>query len=187
MKDLDKPLQLHSIISKNQGAVIVIAILIHQLHYHVYQNSVQQVVSGDLAGECLQTGFERHCLTPQRAPLDTAYPLREHLNFLPELCGEVVLNVPTSKLCAAALALQNRAPPKGKRKAQGCQEKGRKRGGQQGGKKERRRRDIRSDDEHLAAQCEIRPLSRNTFRDSIAEGGDRTLLPCFHRVLRQYR
>ena len=33
-----------------------------------------------LAGECLQTGFERHGLPPQRAPLDTVYPLREHLN-----------------------------------------------------------------------------------------------------------
>ena len=38
------------------------------------------MVSGELAGECLQTGFERHGLPPQRAPLDTAYPLREHLN-----------------------------------------------------------------------------------------------------------
>ena len=47
---------------------------------HVYLNSVQQMVSGELAGECLQTGFERHGLPPQRAPLDTAYPLREHLN-----------------------------------------------------------------------------------------------------------
>ena len=36
--------------------------------------------SGELAGDCLQTGFERHGLPPQRAPLDTVYPLREHLN-----------------------------------------------------------------------------------------------------------
>ena len=38
------------------------------------------MVSGELAGECLQTGFERHGLPPQRAPLDTVYPLRDHLN-----------------------------------------------------------------------------------------------------------
>ena len=49
-------------------------------NYHVYLNSVQQMVSGELAGEGLQTGFSRHGLPPQRAPLDTAYPLREHLN-----------------------------------------------------------------------------------------------------------
>ena len=48
--------------------------------YHVYQNSIQQIVSGELAGEGLQTGFSRHGLPPQRAPLDTVYPLREHLN-----------------------------------------------------------------------------------------------------------
>ena len=47
---------------------------------HVYLNSVQQMVSGELAGEGLQTGFSRHGLHPQRAPLDTVYPLREHLN-----------------------------------------------------------------------------------------------------------
>ena len=47
---------------------------------HVYLNSVQQMVSGELAGEGLQTGFSRHGLTPQRAPLDTVYPLKEHLN-----------------------------------------------------------------------------------------------------------
>ena len=47
---------------------------------HVYLNSVQQMVSGELAGEGLQTGFSRHSLPPQRAPLDTVYPLREHLN-----------------------------------------------------------------------------------------------------------
>ena len=47
---------------------------------HVYLNSVQQMVSGELAGECLQTGFERHGLPLQRALLDTVYPLREHLN-----------------------------------------------------------------------------------------------------------
>ena len=29
---------------------------------HVYLNSVQQMVFGELAGECLQTGFERHSL-----------------------------------------------------------------------------------------------------------------------------
>ena len=46
----------------------------------VCPNSVQQMVSGELARECLQTGFERHSLPPQRAPLDTVYPLREHLN-----------------------------------------------------------------------------------------------------------
>ena len=46
----------------------------------MYLNSVQRMVSGELAGECLQTGFERHGLSPQRAPLDTVYPLREHLN-----------------------------------------------------------------------------------------------------------
>ena len=38
------------------------------------------MVSGELAGEGLQTGFSRHGLPPQRAPLDTVYPLREHLN-----------------------------------------------------------------------------------------------------------
>ena len=48
--------------------------------FHVYLNSVQQMVSGELAGEGLQTGFSRHGLPPQRAPLDTVYPLREHLN-----------------------------------------------------------------------------------------------------------
>ena len=46
----------------------------------MYLNSVQQMVSGELAGECLQRGFERHGLPPQRTPLDTVYPLREHLN-----------------------------------------------------------------------------------------------------------
>ena len=50
------------------------------LRSHVYLNSVQQMVSGELAGEGLQAGFSRHGLPPQRAPLDTAYPLREHLN-----------------------------------------------------------------------------------------------------------
>ena len=43
-------------------------------------NSVQQIVSGELAGEGLQTGFSRHGLPSQRALLDTVYPLREHLN-----------------------------------------------------------------------------------------------------------
>ena len=38
------------------------------------------MVSGELAGECLQTEFERHGLPSQRAPLDTVYPLREHLH-----------------------------------------------------------------------------------------------------------
>ena len=47
---------------------------------HAYLNSVQQVVSGELAGECLQTGFGRHGLPPQKALLDTVYPLMEHLN-----------------------------------------------------------------------------------------------------------
>ena len=46
----------------------------------MYLNSVQQMVSGELAGEGLQTGFSRHGLPPQRAPLDTVYALREHLN-----------------------------------------------------------------------------------------------------------
>ena len=54
---------------------------------HVYLNSVQQMVSGELAGECLQTGFERHGLPPQRAPLDTVYPLREHLNSVHRMTG----------------------------------------------------------------------------------------------------
>ena len=35
---------------------------------------------GELAGECLQTGSKRRGLPPQRAPLDTVYPFREHLN-----------------------------------------------------------------------------------------------------------
>ena len=46
----------------------------------MYLNSVQQMVSGELAGEGLQTGFSRHGLPPQRALLDTVYLLREHLN-----------------------------------------------------------------------------------------------------------
>ena len=49
-------------------------------NHQVYLNSVQQMVSGELAGKGLQTGFSRHGLPPQRAPLDTVYPLREHLN-----------------------------------------------------------------------------------------------------------
>ena len=52
---------------------------IYKRNPHVYLNSVQQMVSGELAGEGLQTGFSRHGLPP-RAPLDTVYPLREHLN-----------------------------------------------------------------------------------------------------------
>ena len=54
--------------------------LISPAKNHVYLNSVQQMVSGELAGEGLQTGFSRHGLPPQRAPLDTVYALREHLN-----------------------------------------------------------------------------------------------------------
>ena len=47
------------------------------------------MVSGELAGEGLQTGFSRHGLPPQRAPLDTVYPLREHLNSVSsEWCPE---------------------------------------------------------------------------------------------------
>ena len=46
----------------------------------MYLNSVQQMVSGEFAGEGLQTGFSRHGLPPQKAPLDTVYPLRDHLN-----------------------------------------------------------------------------------------------------------
>ena len=34
--------------------------------HHVYLNSVQQMVSGELAGEGLQTGFSRHGLPPHR-------------------------------------------------------------------------------------------------------------------------
>ena len=41
--------------------------------YHGLSKSVQQMVSGELAGECLQTGFERHGLPPQRAPLSREY------------------------------------------------------------------------------------------------------------------
>ena len=37
------------------------------------------MVSEGLAGEGLQTGFSRHGLPPQIAPLDTVYPLRERL------------------------------------------------------------------------------------------------------------
>ena len=47
---------------------------------HVYLNSAQQMVSGELAGEGLQTGFSRHGLPPQRALLETVYHLREHLD-----------------------------------------------------------------------------------------------------------
>ena len=52
---------------------------------HVYLNSVQQMVCGELAGECLQTGFESRGLPAQRAPLDTVYPLRDHLNSVQRL------------------------------------------------------------------------------------------------------
>ena len=38
------------------------------------------MVSGELAGEWLQTGFERRGLPPRGAPLDTVYPIGEHLN-----------------------------------------------------------------------------------------------------------
>ena len=41
---------------------------------HVYLNSVQQMVSGELAGECLQTGFERHGLSPLRGLWDVGIP-----------------------------------------------------------------------------------------------------------------
>ena len=54
--------------------------LMNRRKSHVYLNSVQQMVSGELAGEGLQRGLSRHGLPPQRAPLDTVYPLREHLN-----------------------------------------------------------------------------------------------------------
>ena len=56
-------------------------------NFHVYLNSVQQMVSGELAGEGLQTGFSRHGLAPQRAPLDTVYPLREHLNSVQRMAS----------------------------------------------------------------------------------------------------
>ena len=51
-------------------------------------NNVQQMVSGELAGECLQTGFERHGLPPQSAPLDAVYPLRPS-----EWCSEDTVRV----------------------------------------------------------------------------------------------
>ena len=54
--------------------------IFHLQNHHVYPNSVQQIVSGELAGEGLQTGFSRHGLPHQRDLLDTVYPLREHLN-----------------------------------------------------------------------------------------------------------
>ena len=62
---------------------------------HVYLNSVQQMVSGELAGEGLQTRFSRHGLPPQRAPLDTVYPLREHLKktVSSEWCPEGTVRV----------------------------------------------------------------------------------------------
>ena len=43
-------------------------------------NSVQQMVSGELAGECLQTGFERNGLPPQRALLDMVYLSEKQLS-----------------------------------------------------------------------------------------------------------
>ena len=46
------------------------------------------MVSGELAGEGLQTGFSRHGLPPQRALLDTVYPLREHLNSVQRMVSE---------------------------------------------------------------------------------------------------
>ena len=46
------------------------------MEVHVYLNSVQQIVSGDLG----RRRFERHGLPPHRGPLDTVYPLRKHLN-----------------------------------------------------------------------------------------------------------
>ena len=36
-------------------------------------------------GDGLQAGFSRHGLPPQRAPLDTVYPLREHLNNVQQM------------------------------------------------------------------------------------------------------
>ena len=54
---------------------------------HVFLNSVQQMVSGELAGEGLQTGFSRHGLPFQRALLDTVYPLREHLNSVQRMAS----------------------------------------------------------------------------------------------------
>ena len=61
---------------------------------HLYLNSVQQMVSGELAGEGLQTGFSRHGLPPQRAPLDTVYRLRQHLNSVQsEWCPEGTVRV----------------------------------------------------------------------------------------------
>ena len=56
--------------------------------FHMYLNSVQQMVSGELARECLQTRFERHGLPPQRAPLDTVYPFREHTNSVQRMVSE---------------------------------------------------------------------------------------------------
>ena len=43
------------------------------------------MVSGGLTGEGLQTGFSRHGVPPQRAPLDTVYPLREHLDSVQQM------------------------------------------------------------------------------------------------------
>ena len=59
----------------------------------MYLNSVQQMVSGELAGGCLHTGFERHGLPPQRAPLDTVYPLRDHLNSVQRMVSEGIVRV----------------------------------------------------------------------------------------------
>ena len=44
----------------------------------MYLNRIQQMVSGELAGEGLQTGFSRHGLPPPREL--GFYALREHLN-----------------------------------------------------------------------------------------------------------
>ena len=50
------------------------------------------MVSGELAGGGLQTGFSRHGLPPQRAPLDTVYPLRWETDFYPvQVLGGIVL------------------------------------------------------------------------------------------------
>ena len=55
-----------------------------------YLNNVQQMVSGESAGECLQTGFERHGSPPQRDLLDTVYPLRDHLKSVQRFANGVL-------------------------------------------------------------------------------------------------
>ena len=44
-------------------------------------------VSKQLPGKGLQTGFSRHGLPPQRALLDTVYPLRKHLNSVQRMAS----------------------------------------------------------------------------------------------------